>query len=37
LVTSQGPGTAVDFALELVRLLFGEEKSKEVGSGMLVQ
>jgi len=37
LVTSQGPGTAVDFALELSKLLFGEEKAKEVASQMLIQ
>src|SRR4030042_1837474 len=34
-VTSQGPATAIDFALKLVELLFGPAKAKEVGSAML--
>ncbi|UCH94633.1 MAG: DJ-1/PfpI family protein [Candidatus Aminicenantes bacterium] len=29
-ITSQGPGTAMEFALKLVELLLGEEKMKEV-------
>eukprot|EP01102_Stenamoeba_stenopodia_P015678 TRINITY_DN536_c0_g1_i2.p1 TRINITY_DN536_c0_g1~~TRINITY_DN536_c0_g1_i2.p1 ORF type:complete len:209 (+),score=54.32 TRINITY_DN536_c0_g1_i2:48-674(+) len=36
LVTSQGPGTAIEFALSLVELLFGKEKAHEVGKPMLV-
>ena len=36
-VTSRGAGTAVDFALELVGILMGEEKKKEVAKGMVVQ
>ena len=36
LVTSRGPATAVKFALQLVRLLVSEEKSKEVAAAMLV-
>jgi 4-methyl-5(b-hydroxyethyl)-thiazole monophosphate biosynthesis len=36
LVTSQGPGTSLEFALELVRLLFGDEKANQVGKPMLV-
>ncbi len=34
-VTSQGPGTAIKFALKLVELLFGPDKTKEVGKAML--
>ncbi len=34
-VTSQGPATAIEFALKLVELLFGPAKAKEVGSAML--
>ncbi len=33
-VTSQGAGTAVDFALTLVELLFGKEKQIEVATGL---
>lgn len=36
-VTSRGAGTAVDFALELVGILMGEEKKREVARGMVVQ
>jgi 4-methyl-5(b-hydroxyethyl)-thiazole monophosphate biosynthesis len=36
-VTSQGPGTAIEFALKLVELLFGPAKAKEVGTPMLVR
>jgi 4-methyl-5(b-hydroxyethyl)-thiazole monophosphate biosynthesis len=35
-VTSQGPGTALEFALTLVELLFGEEKTKEIAEAMVV-
>ena len=35
-ITSQGPATAMDFALTLVELLFGKDKQKEVADGMLV-
>ena len=34
-ITSQGPATALDFALKLVELLFGQEKSREVATAML--
>jgi protein deglycase len=34
-VTSQGPGTAIEFALALVELLYGKEKMEEV-AGPLV-
>jgi len=37
LVTSQGPGTAVEFAFKLVELLFGPEKVAEVNSGVLAR
>jgi len=36
-VTSQGPATAIEFALKLVELLFGPAKAKEVGNAMLVR
>jgi len=36
-VTSQGPGTAIAFALKLVELLFGARKAREVADAMLVQ
>lgn len=35
-VTSQGPGTALEFALKLVGLLFGEKKATEVGAPMVL-
>jgi 4-methyl-5(b-hydroxyethyl)-thiazole monophosphate biosynthesis len=34
-VTSQGPATAIEFALKLVELLLGPAKATEVGSAML--
>ncbi len=36
-VTSQGPGTAILFALKLVELLFGVAKARDVADAMLVQ
>lgn len=36
-VTSQGPGTAMEFALVLVELLYGERKRHEVGEPMVVE
>ncbi len=33
--TSKGPGTAAAFGLELIRLLFGEAKKKEIGDAFL--
>ena len=36
LITSQGPATAIEFALKLVELLFGAEAAAQVGKGMLV-
>ncbi len=35
-VTSRGAGTSVDFALELLGILMGEEKKNEVAKGMVV-
>jgi 4-methyl-5(b-hydroxyethyl)-thiazole monophosphate biosynthesis len=35
-VTSQGPGTAIEFSLTLVEVLCGLDKAKEVASAMLV-
>ncbi len=35
-ITSQGPGTAIEFSLKLVEMLYGEEKAKEVAGSMVV-
>jgi 4-methyl-5(b-hydroxyethyl)-thiazole monophosphate biosynthesis len=35
-ITSQGPGTALEFALKLVELLFGKVKAQEVASPMVM-
>jgi len=35
-ITSQGPGTALDFALELVEQLFGVVRREEVGAPMVL-
>lgn len=35
-VTSQGPGTAIEFAGKLVEILFGPDKAREVVGAMLV-
>jgi protein deglycase len=37
LITSQGPGTALHFALELGQQLYGAEKRKEIADQMLVK
>jgi 4-methyl-5(b-hydroxyethyl)-thiazole monophosphate biosynthesis len=37
LVTSRGPGTAIEFALKLVELLYGSEKAAAVAGPMLVR
>ncbi len=37
IVTSQGPGTAIEFALELVRELSGAGKAAELAGAMLVR
>lgn len=36
LLTSQGPGTAIDFALKLIDLLVGKDKAHEVASQLVV-
>jgi 4-methyl-5(b-hydroxyethyl)-thiazole monophosphate biosynthesis len=36
-VTSRGAGTSVAFALELLGILMGEEKKREVARGMVVE
>ncbi len=36
-VTSQGPGTALEFALELVARLFGPERAETVAGPMLAR
>ena len=35
-VTSRGPGTALEFALKLVELLYGDEKASEVAEPMVI-
>ena len=35
-ITSQGPGTSLEFALALVEELVGEEKARELGRAMVV-
>jgi 4-methyl-5(b-hydroxyethyl)-thiazole monophosphate biosynthesis len=35
-VTSQGPGTAMEFALKLVELVFGPQKEKEVAGPLVL-
>ena len=37
IVTSQGPGTAIEFALELVRELCGAERAAQLAQAMLVR
>ena len=37
LITSKGPGTALEFALTLVAHLFGEEKAEEVNAPMFTR
>ena len=37
LVTSRGPGTALEFALTLVELLFGKDKAEQTAAPMLVK
>ena len=35
-ITSQGPGTALEFSLKLVEVLFGSEKANQLAEAMLV-
>lgn len=37
MITSQGPGTAMEFAFKLVEILFGPEKAEEVNKGVLAR
>lgn len=37
LITSQGPGTAMEFAFRLVEILYGPEKAAEVNKGVLAR
>eukprot|EP00933_Yihiella_yeosuensis_P025282 TRINITY_DN19633_c0_g1_i1.p1 TRINITY_DN19633_c0_g1~~TRINITY_DN19633_c0_g1_i1.p1 ORF type:complete len:210 (+),score=40.99 TRINITY_DN19633_c0_g1_i1:76-630(+) len=36
-ITSQGPGTSLHFALKIVEKLYGEDKANELAAGMLVE
>lgn len=36
-ITSQGPGTAIEFAFKLVEMLIGKEKAIEVNKGVLAR
>jgi 4-methyl-5(b-hydroxyethyl)-thiazole monophosphate biosynthesis len=35
-ITSQGPGTAIEFAIKLVEILFGSEKTRAIAKTMLI-
>ena len=35
-ITSRAPGTAMEFALKLVEILYGEQKAREIAKSMLV-
>ena len=37
LITSQGPGTSLLFALSLGEQLYGKDKAEEIAKGLLVQ
>jgi len=37
IITSQGPGTAMEFAFKLVELLFGAAKAEEMNKGVLAR
>ncbi len=37
LVTSQGPGTSFEFALKIVAVLLGDEKSQELAEQMILK
>ena len=37
IITSQGPGTAIEFAFKLVEMLLGKEKAAEVNKGVLAR
>ncbi|MBI5326827.1 MAG: DJ-1/PfpI family protein [Deltaproteobacteria bacterium] len=37
IITSQGPGTAIEFAFKLVEVLFGKDKVAEVNKGVLAR
>jgi 4-methyl-5(b-hydroxyethyl)-thiazole monophosphate biosynthesis len=37
IITSRGPGTAMEFAFQLVKELFGEDKAREVNQGVLAR
>ncbi|MNT90744.1 Chaperone protein YajL [compost metagenome] len=36
LLTSQGPGTSIDFALKIIDLVMGREKAHEVASSLVI-
>ena len=36
-ITSQGPGTALEFSLKLVEVLFGKEKANEIAKLMIAK
>ena len=37
MITSQSPGTAMEFALKLVEILFGSDRMKKVNNGVLAR
>ena len=36
-ITSRSPGTAIEYTLELIRALFGDEKSREIADQILAK
>jgi 4-methyl-5(b-hydroxyethyl)-thiazole monophosphate biosynthesis len=36
-ITSKGPGSAMEFAVTLASVLFGEAKANEVAAGLLME
>jgi putative intracellular protease/amidase len=37
IITSQGSGTAMEFSMKLVELLFGKDKAKEINGEVLAR
>ena len=37
LITSQGPGTSIEFSVALIEALFGHEKAKQVADPLILR